>query len=101
MGAAAVAAVSGGVEPVDSREPGSGSGAAPPNDIGVAPDLPADSPISSPPSFRRELFAVSALLLLVLALTVGAGPVSEFAAAAARQLSEPAAYIAAVLGGER
>jgi hypothetical protein len=64
-------------------------------------DVPADSPISPPPSLGREVLAVAGLLFLVLGLTVGAGPVSEFAAAAARQLSEPAAYIAAVLGGGR
>ena len=46
----------------------------------------------------RELLAVSGLLGLIAALTLGAGPAVEFAQATAAQLLAPAAYIHAVLG---
>ena len=58
------------------------------------PDEPPD-----PPSAPRELTAILGLLGLILALTVAAGPAHDFTRAAAAQLADPAAYIAAVLGG--
>jgi multicomponent K+:H+ antiporter subunit D len=51
-----------------------------------------------PASMARELFAIGGLLALIMALTCGAGTVHEFTRAAAAQLADPAAYIAAVLG---
>jgi len=63
--------------------------------------VPAADSLLEPHSARRELLAIGGLLGLILALTVGAGPAVEFAEAAAAQLADPAAYIAAVLGGGR
>lgn len=59
---------------------------------------PALPPILEPNSATRELLAIVGLLGLIVGLTVGAGPVVDFAQATAQQLSAPAAYIAAVLG---
>lgn len=68
--------------------------------------LAATSP-SSPPnpspeasSDTRDLLAIGGLLGLILALTVLAGPAVDFALATARQLADPAHYIAAVLTGK-
>jgi len=61
----------------------------------------AEEGLLEPHSAARELAAVGGLLGVVAALTVGAGPVVAFAQAAAAQLADPAAYIAAVLGGAR
>ena len=47
------------------------------------------------------LAPVAGLLALIVALTVAAGPVSDFAAATATQLMTPLDYIDAVLGGTR
>ncbi|MEW6120605.1 MAG: monovalent cation/H+ antiporter subunit D [Pseudomonadota bacterium] len=47
------------------------------------------------------LMPVVALLVLVLGLTVAAGPTTEYTAAIAAQVSAPQAYIEAVLGGAR
>jgi multicomponent K+:H+ antiporter subunit D len=60
----------------------------------AAPPLP----VYEPHSAARELVAILGLLGLILALTLAAGPAFEFAQAAAAQLADPAAYIAAVLG---
>jgi multicomponent K+:H+ antiporter subunit D len=57
--------------------------------------------VHEPVSAARELVAIGGLLGLIIALTVGAGPAVEYAQATARQLADPAAYIAAVLGGGR
>jgi multicomponent K+:H+ antiporter subunit D len=67
---------------------------------GPGPAAAADS-LLEPHSAVRELVAIGGLLGLIVALTLGAGPALEFAAAAAAQLADPAAYIAAVLGGGR
>ncbi len=48
----------------------------------------------------RELMALAALLGLILALTIFAGPALDFAQATAQQLADPARYINAVLGGK-
>ncbi len=56
-------------------------------------DMPADGYIS-----KRTIAATSLLALAVLALGVFAGPVMEVCHAAALQLTDPAAYINAVLG---
>ena len=48
-----------------------------------------------------EFFAIGGLLGLILALTVGAGPVVDFARATALQLGDPSIYINAVLGSAR
>ncbi|MDP2442427.1 MAG: monovalent cation/H+ antiporter subunit D [Rhodoferax sp.] len=50
-------------------------------------------------SSARELLAVGGLLGLILALTVFAGPALDYANATAQQLTDPARYISAVLGG--
>lgn len=63
-------------------------GASPPDAV-----LPGDSS-------ARELLAVGGLLGLILALTVFAGPALDYADATARQLTEPARYIDAVLGAK-
>jgi len=62
----------------------------------AAPPLPMYEPHSA----ARELVASGGLLGLIFALTIGAGPVVDFTRAAALQLADPAAYIAAVLGTE-
>ncbi|TAK51390.1 MAG: monovalent cation/H+ antiporter subunit D [Gammaproteobacteria bacterium] len=54
-----------------------------------------------PESASRELLAIGGLLGLIVALTVGAGPVVDFSRAAAAQLADPSAYIAAVIGAGR
>jgi multicomponent K+:H+ antiporter subunit D len=46
-----------------------------------------------------ELLPVFGLLLLVLAITLWAGPIAEAAGSVADQLLHPARYIQAVLGG--
>ncbi|MCF8161085.1 MAG: monovalent cation/H+ antiporter subunit D [Polaromonas sp.] len=51
-------------------------------------------------SSARELLAVGGLLGLILALTVFAGPALDYADATARQLTDPARYINAVLGAK-
>jgi len=61
--------------------------------IDTRPGEPPD-----PPSGPRERFAIFGLLGLILALTVGAGPVVDFATATAAQLADPVSYIASVLG---
>ena len=58
-------------------------------------------PPEEPPGEPRELLAILGLLGLILALTIAAGPALDFARATAAQLADPAAYIAAVLGGAR
>ena len=63
----------------------------------AAPPLP----VYEPHSAARELVASGGLLGLIFALTLGAGPVVDFTRAAALQLADPTAYIAAVLGGAR
>ncbi len=62
------------------------------------PDPLRDEP-PDPPTGPRELTAILGLLGLILALTVAAGPAVDFTQATALQLADPAAYIAAVLGG--
>ncbi|MBK9020995.1 MAG: monovalent cation/H+ antiporter subunit D [Sulfuritalea sp.] len=62
----------------------------------AAPPLP----VYEPHSAARELVAIGGLLLLIFALTIGAGAVVDFTRATALQLADPAAYIAAVLGLE-
>jgi len=54
-----------------------------------------------PAGSPHELTAIAGLFLLILALTVAAGPVVEFTRATAAQLADPIAYIHAVLGGAR
>ncbi len=49
----------------------------------------------------QELVPIIGLLALAIGLTIWAGPASDFARAAATQLLQPEAYIAAVLGGAR
>ena len=66
------------------------------------PQRPASQPLLAPHephSAARELIAIGGLLGLILALSIGAGPAVDFARATAAQLTDPAAYIAAVLGG--
>ena len=64
------------------------------------PDAPAPAlPVYEPHSAARELVAIVGLLGLILALTLAAGPLVAFAQATAAQLADPAAYVAAVLGG--
>jgi len=58
--------------------------------------LPGELP--DPPGAPREVTAIVGLLGLILVLTVFAGPAVDFAQAAAAQLADPPAYIAAVLG---
>ena len=68
------------------------------------PLLPPDETppaVAEPHSAARELVAIGGLLGLILALTLAAGPAVDFTRAAAGQLTDPAAYIAAVLGGGR
>ena len=60
---------------------------------------PAD-PVMAPPG-TADLLPVAALVLLVVGLTLWAGPLSDYAAATAAQLMEPRQYIEAVLGGAR
>ncbi len=62
------------------------------------PDAPP-LPVFEPHSAARELVAILGLLGLILALTIAAGPVVDFTRDAAAQLTNPAAYIGAVLGG--
>ena len=50
-------------------------------------------------TFAAELTPVLGLLLLCLALTIGAGPATDFARATAEQLLQPYHYVHAVLGG--
>jgi multicomponent K+:H+ antiporter subunit D len=69
-------------------------------DPALAPAM-APSAADEPHSAARELVAIGGLLGLVLALTLAAGPAVEFTRATAGQLADPAAYIAAVLGGGR
>jgi multicomponent K+:H+ antiporter subunit D len=76
-----------------AEEQAAGVPAAP---IDALPEEPPD-----PPSGPRELTAILGLLGLILALTLAAGPAVDFTQATARQLADPAAYIAAVLGGPR
>jgi multicomponent K+:H+ antiporter subunit D len=45
-----------------------------------------------------ELIPIISLLMLCLALVIGAGPITEFSLATANQLLQPATYIQAVLG---
>ncbi len=49
----------------------------------------------------RERLSIGGLIALVVVLTIWAGPISEYATAAAGQLMHPAGYITAVLGGGR
>ena len=49
-------------------------------------------------SVTLELMPILSLLMLCLALVIGAGPVTQFTLATADQLLQPAAYIQAVLG---
>jgi len=72
--------------------------AVPPPDAANAAATGAGLPDSS--GSARELLAVDALLGLILALTLFAGPAFDFANATAQQLTEPARYIHAVLGGK-
>lgn len=60
----------------------------------AAPHLAGSSRV-----LAAELTPVVGLLLLVVALTVAAGPAAEFAQATASQLLKPHHYIQAVLGG--
>lgn len=48
---------------------------------------------------RPALWAVSALAAMTVAIGLAAGPVMDYAVAAAGQLGAPAGYIAAVIGG--
>jgi multicomponent K+:H+ antiporter subunit D len=51
-------------------------------------------------SWRARAFVPAAgLLAVVIAISVFAGPLTEYTAATAAQLLEPTAYIDAVLGG--
>jgi multicomponent K+:H+ antiporter subunit D len=61
-----------------------------------------DGPLP-PARWRRtaDLAPLGAMLLVLLALTLLAGPAMEYMEAAAAQLFDPAAYIDAVLEGER
>jgi len=74
-----------------------GRPAAPPPAAGCGTDGPA----LAPPGDAHELAAVCGLFGLILALTFAAGPAVDFTRAAAAQLADPSAYIAAVLGGAR
>ncbi|TCP32817.1 monovalent cation/H+ antiporter subunit D [Sphingomonas sp. BK235] len=56
------------------------------------------SPISGPPRARREFAAPVVLLVLLAAMSVGAGWVTTQTRGAARQLMAPERYVAAVLG---
>ena len=47
---------------------------------------------------RPAVWAVSALAVMTVAIGLGAGPVMDYAIAAADQLGAPAGYIAAVIG---
>lgn len=64
-----------------------------------APDDAA--PITSSPRSRAELIAPTALLLLLAALTLGAGWATAQAQASAAQIFAPERYIAVVLEGQR
>lgn len=67
---------------------------------------PAEAIVQEPGAYNAvrtrsvivELIPIISLLMLCLALVIGAGPVTEFSLATAYQLLEPATYIQAVLG---
>jgi multicomponent K+:H+ antiporter subunit D len=65
----------------------------------AAPDDAA--PIAAPPRSRAELIAPAALILLLAALTLGAGWATAQAQASAAQIFAPDRYIAVVLEGPR
>lgn len=67
----------------------------------MLPPLAPPQPAYESHSAVRELVASGGLLGLIFALTLGAGPAVDFTRATALQLADPAAYIAAVLGGAR
>jgi multicomponent K+:H+ antiporter subunit D len=59
----------------------------------------AKPPVRAARAFRGDIAPAAAMLALLAALAVFAGPASDFAGAAADQLFTPAAYVQAVLGG--
>jgi multicomponent K+:H+ antiporter subunit D len=62
--------------------------------------LPGE-PLEAPEPFWATAFPAAGLLAGLVALTILAGPATDYAEAAAAQLADPATYIAAVLDGDR